>query len=72
MPSSYEEKFHHKPKQPLLNHFYKYFTEAERSGGDTSDKTLNNVLLHLSYPFFFFFYEVSELTQALLQNIRFF
>lgn len=32
-----------------LNHFHKYFTKLW-SGGDASDKTLNNVLLHLSSP----------------------
>lgn len=47
----HEKAFHHKPRQPLLNRIYKYFTEAERSGGDTSDKSVNHVPLHLSYPF---------------------
>lgn len=67
----YEKAFHH--KQLHLNHGYKYFTEAERSGGDASDKTLNHVPLHLSYPSL---QSVSMLPQrafqALLQNIRFF
>ncbi len=49
----YEKTFHHKPKQLLPNHIYKYFTEAERSGGDTSDKTPDHFPLHLSRPLFF-------------------
>lgn len=40
--------------QPLPYHFYKYFTEAERSGGGTSDKNSpqcpTSLILH---PFFF-------------------
>lgn len=49
----HEKAFHHKPRQPLLNRIYKYFTEAERSGGDTSDKSVNHVPPHLSSPPFF-------------------
>lgn len=69
----YEKTFHHKPEQLLLNHIYKYFTEAERSGGDTSDKTLNHFPLHLSHPLFTECQRVNSAGfQAFLQNIRLF
>lgn len=48
----YEKTLHLKSKQPLLNHIYEYFTEAERSAGGTCDETLNHVPIHSSQLFF--------------------
>lgn len=69
----YEKKFHHKPS-PNLSPTTSINILLRQKGVVAAHliKTLNSVLLHLSCTLFFFSDEVSELTQALPQNIQFF